>query len=202
MRVLVKRDFFAKASCFASALDSNRGRFVNRGHERRVSAGQAPIYRRRSRPLKSRTHSSAGERSLHTGEVQGSIPCASTIKSMRPDRAKFEVALSANSREKNGHGPGQEGDFRKSVELRARGAFTETPVVVTCRTAHSIAERNEKPETFEGIAAKQKRCFQFTWVELHEAWIAREIADPISELSIRHQQHRERYTHPVFCRRL
>src|SRR5437868_7719365 len=27
---------------------------------------------------KSRTHSSAGERSLHTGEVQGSIPCAST----------------------------------------------------------------------------------------------------------------------------
>src|ERR1700716_3970600 len=26
----------------------------------------------------SRTHSSAGERSLHTGEVQGSIPCAST----------------------------------------------------------------------------------------------------------------------------
>ena len=29
---------------------------------------------------KSRTHSSAGERSLHTGEVQGSIPCASTIK--------------------------------------------------------------------------------------------------------------------------
>src|SRR6476620_2428004 len=26
-----------------------------------------------------RTHSSAGERSLHTGEVQGSIPCASTI---------------------------------------------------------------------------------------------------------------------------
>ena len=26
----------------------------------------------------SRTHSSAGERALHTGEVQGSIPCAST----------------------------------------------------------------------------------------------------------------------------
>src|SRR5216117_4163043 len=31
------------------------------------------------RARKSRTHSSAGERSLHTGEVQGSIPCASTI---------------------------------------------------------------------------------------------------------------------------
>src|ERR1700730_3357612 len=27
---------------------------------------------------KSRAHSSAGERSLHTGEVQGSIPCAPT----------------------------------------------------------------------------------------------------------------------------
>jgi hypothetical protein len=26
-----------------------------------------------------RVHSSAGERSLHTGEVQGSIPCAPTI---------------------------------------------------------------------------------------------------------------------------
>jgi hypothetical protein len=34
---------------------------------------------------KSRAHSSAGERSLHTGEVQGSIPCAptrNTIKSI------------------------------------------------------------------------------------------------------------------------
>src|SRR3954452_13541344 len=30
------------------------------------------------RTRESRTHSSAGERSLHTGEVQGSIPCAST----------------------------------------------------------------------------------------------------------------------------
>src|SRR5262249_49616327 len=30
----------------------------------------------------SRAHSSAGERSLHTGEVQGSIPCAPTIKSL------------------------------------------------------------------------------------------------------------------------
>src|SRR6266849_3787958 len=39
--------------------------FVNRGLWRRAFA-------------KSRTHSSAGERSLHTGEVQGSIPCAST----------------------------------------------------------------------------------------------------------------------------
>src|SRR6516165_3853708 len=28
----------------------------------------------------SRAHSSAGERSLHTGEVQGSIPCAPTTK--------------------------------------------------------------------------------------------------------------------------
>jgi hypothetical protein len=32
------------------------------------------------RAQKSRAHSSAGERSLHTGEVQGSIPCAPTIK--------------------------------------------------------------------------------------------------------------------------
>src|SRR5260370_41495169 len=30
------------------------------------------------RRRKSRAHSSAGERSLHTGEVQGSIPCAPT----------------------------------------------------------------------------------------------------------------------------
>src|SRR5690349_6000452 len=114
MRVLVKRDFFAKASCFASALDSNRGRFVNRGHERRVSAGQAPIYRRRSRPLKSRTHSSAGERSLHTGEVQGSIPCASTIKSMRSDQAKLKLACPPNSREKRTWPQGQ-----KATSVRA-----------------------------------------------------------------------------------
>src|SRR5260370_2130448 len=31
------------------------------------------------RARKSRAHSSAGERSLHTGEVQGSIPCAPTM---------------------------------------------------------------------------------------------------------------------------
>jgi hypothetical protein len=33
---------------------------------------------------KSRAHSSAGERSLHTGEVQGSIPCAPTRIDLRP----------------------------------------------------------------------------------------------------------------------
>jgi hypothetical protein len=31
----------------------------------------------------SRAHSSAGERSLHTGEVQGSIPCAPTINTIK-----------------------------------------------------------------------------------------------------------------------
>ena len=36
-----------------------------------------------------RAHSSAGERSLHTGEVQGSIPCASTIKARTPFRPAF-----------------------------------------------------------------------------------------------------------------
>src|SRR6266567_4997620 len=44
--------------------------FVNRGLWRRAFA-------------KSRTHSSAGERSLHTGEVQGSIPCASTRNTIK-----------------------------------------------------------------------------------------------------------------------
>jgi hypothetical protein len=39
------------------------------------------------RARKSRTHSSAGERSLHTGEVQGSIPCASTTFDL--PRAEF-----------------------------------------------------------------------------------------------------------------
>jgi hypothetical protein len=59
-------------------LDSDRRHFVNRGHERRVCPLRRPIYGVRSGAKKSRTHSSAGERSLHTGEVQGSIPCAST----------------------------------------------------------------------------------------------------------------------------
>src|SRR6201996_8336383 len=52
-----------------SPLDTPAPRFVNRasGH---TSGGRA--------------HSSAGERSLHTGEVQGSIPCAPTIGSGTP----------------------------------------------------------------------------------------------------------------------
>src|SRR5260221_14041653 len=59
--------------------------FVNRGLWRRAFA-------------KSRTHSSAGERSLHTGEVQGSIPWASTIlkgflaKPWSKDPGEFRVS--------------------------------------------------------------------------------------------------------------
>ena len=45
----------------------------------------------------SRTHSSAGERSLHTGEVQGSIPCASTIF-VRADDFGFEFQISGQFR--------------------------------------------------------------------------------------------------------
>src|ERR1700761_7452284 len=47
-----------------SPLDTPAPRFVNR------ASGHA---------CGGRAHSSAGERSLHTGEVQGSIPCAPTI---------------------------------------------------------------------------------------------------------------------------
>src|SRR4051812_9177906 len=56
-------------------LDSPAPHSVNRGSDevhRRFPALETA--------RQSRTHSSAGERSLHTGEVQGSIPCASTSK--------------------------------------------------------------------------------------------------------------------------
>jgi hypothetical protein len=57
-----------------SSLDTGGPSFVNRDFWRvRVGAS-------RTRCTKTRAHSSAGERSLHTGEVQGSIPCAPTIK--------------------------------------------------------------------------------------------------------------------------
>ena len=51
------------------ALDTPAPRFVNRTLLALTRDGRA--------------HSSAGERSLHTGEVQGSIPCAPTMPSMK-----------------------------------------------------------------------------------------------------------------------
>lgn len=65
-------------------LDSPAPHSVNRGSDEM----HRPTGRRcgaRIAKRQSRTHSSAGERSLHTGEVQGSIPCASTI------RRKFQI---------------------------------------------------------------------------------------------------------------
>src|SRR5260370_11530315 len=62
-----------------SQLDTLAPHSVNRGLWRGVFSDPRPIYRPLIGSQKFRTHSSAGERSLHTGEVQGSIPCASTI---------------------------------------------------------------------------------------------------------------------------
>src|SRR5205814_3933507 len=58
----------------SSRLDTPGSHFVNRRLENCIVPACAALHCAQ----KSRTHSSAGERSLHTGEVQGSIPCAST----------------------------------------------------------------------------------------------------------------------------
>src|ERR1700720_2664500 len=48
---------------------------------------------------KSRAHSSAGERSLHTGEVQGSIPCAPTSFDLRTTRFAANPFVQGSLRE-------------------------------------------------------------------------------------------------------
>ena len=61
-----------------SPLDTPAPHFVNRASA--VIRDRRPIAA--AVPDRSRAHSSAGERSLHTGEVQGSIPCAPTISTL------------------------------------------------------------------------------------------------------------------------
>src|ERR1700704_6601505 len=60
-------------------LDTIAPHFVNRGLWLQVFGMIRRLFYGLDRAAISRTHSSAGERSLHTGEVQGSIPCASTM---------------------------------------------------------------------------------------------------------------------------
>ena len=65
-------------------LDTDGPRFVNRGLWRHASSQFRPDWQVFDEAQHSRAHSSAGERSLHTGEVQGSIPCAPTsLRSLR-----------------------------------------------------------------------------------------------------------------------
>ena len=62
-------------------LDTMGAHFVNRG----LWHGPIRPSGVRNRCTKSRAHSSAGERSLHTGEVIGSIPIAPTILFLHED---------------------------------------------------------------------------------------------------------------------
>ena len=66
-RVKPAHDGLGGTASYQSPLDTRSPCFVNRTLLAFLCSG-------------GRAHSSAGERSLHTGEVQGSIPCAPTIK--------------------------------------------------------------------------------------------------------------------------